>query len=45
MRYMRWSFTDYMACPDDYVEVIVEQAKQEAAEARAAARSHGTRRR
>lgn len=35
MRYMRWSYDQLIACPDDYIEVIVEEQKQEAAEARA----------
>lgn len=45
MRFMRWSFVDLLACPHDYVDVIVEQAKQEAAESRNAARQGGARRR
>lgn len=33
MRYMRWSYDQLCACPKDYVEVIVKEAKEEAREA------------
>lgn len=45
MRYMRWSYADLMTCPADMIEVIVETAKREQAEARNAARAPGRRRR
>lgn len=34
MRYMRWSYDELMACPKDYVPVIVAQSKEEADAAR-----------
>ena len=43
MRYLRWSYPDLLACPVDYLEVIAEEAKKEAAEARARNRQRGKR--
>lgn len=29
MRFMRWSYEQLMECPDDYIEVISDEAKRE----------------
>lgn len=31
MKYMEWSWADYMVCPDDLLPVIAEIAEEEAA--------------
>jgi len=38
MRYMHCSYQELQQMPDDYIEVLVEMARKEAAEQRAAAR-------
>ena len=38
MRYLRCSYQELQQVPDDYLEVLHEMARREAAEARAAAR-------
>lgn len=34
MRFMHWSYADLMTCPADYIPVILEVAREEAANAR-----------
>jgi hypothetical protein len=38
MRYMRWSYQQLMACPEDYVAVIAEDSRRVAAERERATR-------
>lgn len=33
MCYMGWSYDQLLACPDDYIEIIVERAEREQAAA------------
>lgn len=37
MRYMRWSYPELLTCPDDYLEVIGDEAKRETQAAKSAA--------
>ena len=32
MRYMRWDYPALLACPEDYVGIIADEAKREADE-------------
>ena len=36
MRYMRWSWPEYLACPDDLIDVIDDMAKEAAKQAQRA---------
>lgn len=40
MRHMRWSYDQLMHCPEDYLDVIGEESRREAQQARAARRGH-----
>lgn len=39
MRYMRWSYPELLACPVDYIGLIVDESKREAREIENARRS------
>lgn len=29
MRYMRWSYFDLATCPDDYIDIVIEEIKRD----------------
>lgn len=38
MRYMGWSYDQLLACPDDYIEALVEESRREKQAAKERAR-------